>query len=140
MAYNKEKIFEQAKKEAEDTDTFFIEDVVSLVACSKATFYTFFPNNSEELDAIKEILGTNKVKKKREIRKLLAAGKGVELISLYKLLATDEERKALSMTHVDHTTKGNEIKSSPAIDYSKLSTAALKEIQAASKPNEDEKR
>ena len=60
MAYDRVKIFEDAKSEIEKNKLFFIEDVLAFVPCAKSTFYEFFPDKSEESDVLKELLGKNK--------------------------------------------------------------------------------
>ena len=42
MAYDKNKIFEQAKELIEKHKLFFVEDIVALLPCDKTTFYRFF--------------------------------------------------------------------------------------------------
>ena len=47
---------------------------------------------------------------KVKLRKKLSEGeKAAEILALYKLIATDEERRALSMQQIDHTTQGEKI-------------------------------
>ena len=60
MAYDRVKIFEDAKSAIEKNKLFFIEDVLAFVPCAKSTFYEFFPDKSEESDVLKELLGKNK--------------------------------------------------------------------------------
>jgi hypothetical protein len=113
MAYDKEVIFTKAKAAIEENNLFFIEDIVAFLPCSKPTFYEFFPVESNELNTLKELLDDNKVQTKVKIRKKLEMGeKAAELLALYKLICSDEERRSLQMQHIDHTTKGNEIKAS----------------------------
>jgi hypothetical protein len=110
MAYDKEAIFEQAKKEIKDNSLYFIEDVVAFLPIGKTTFYEFFQVESNEMNDIKELLDNNKITTKVKLRKKLGEGdKASEILALYKLIATEDERKALSMTHIDHTTKGEQI-------------------------------
>ena len=110
MAYDKNKIFEQAKQQVKEHSLYFIEDVVAFLPISKPTFYEFFPVDSNEFNDIKELLENNKISTKVKLRKKLGEGdKASEILALYKLIATDEERKALSMQHIDHTTKGEQI-------------------------------
>lgn len=110
MAYDKAKLFEQSKSIMQDEHIYFVEDIVSLLPCSKATFYEYFPAGSDELNALKDLLEQNKMRMKAKLRAKLSRGeKAAEILALYKLIATDDERKALSMTHVDHTTKGETI-------------------------------
>lgn len=104
MAYNKIKIFEQSKFVIKKHRLFFIEDVVAYLPCSKPTFYEFFPPESNELNILKELLETNKIEIKVEIRqKLLKGEKAAELIALYKLICSDDERRALSMQEIKHS-------------------------------------
>lgn len=104
MAYNKQDIFEKGMAAIEKYKLFFIHDVVSYLPCTKSTFYDFFPINSEEMDAIKEALETERITLKISIRKkLFESNRETGLLALYKLLCTDEERQMLSMTEVKVT-------------------------------------
>jgi len=110
MAYDKEKIYKEAVKAIEEHNLFFIEDIVSMITCSKPTFYDFFKVDSNELNALKDMLDANKIAMKVKLRTKLANGdKAAEILALYKLIATDSERRALSMQHIDHTTKGEKM-------------------------------
>lgn len=110
MRYDKNEIFEKAKQAIIDNSLYFIEDVVAFLPIVKVTFYDYFPVDSNEMNEIKELLDNNKISTKVKLRKKLGEGeKAAEILALYKLIATDEERRALSMQHVDHTTKGEQI-------------------------------
>ena len=109
MAYNKEELFEKAKEVTIARKLFFVEDIVAFMPCTKSTFYEHFPIHSDEMNCIKGLIEENKINVKVTIRSKLLKGKGMELIALYKLIGTDEERQRLSQQHVDHTTKGNEM-------------------------------
>lgn len=110
MAYDKKDILEKAKQAITENSLYFIEDVVAFIPVSKSTFYEYFPADSDELDDIKELLDNNKISMKVKLRRKLSEGdKAAEILALYKLIATEDERKALSMQHVDHTTKGEQI-------------------------------
>ena len=110
MAYDKNKIYEDAVKAIKEHGLFFVEDIVSMISCSKPTFYDFFKVDSNELNNLKDMLDSNKIAMKVKLRTKLANGdKAAEILSLYKLIATDSERRALSMQHIDHTTKGEKI-------------------------------
>ncbi|MCL6272536.1 hypothetical protein M3P19_00865 [Muricauda sp. 2012CJ35-5] len=105
MAYDKSELFATAIKETERHNLFFIEDVVSLLPCSRSTFYSHFPADSDELDELKEILGKNRIALKVELRKKWRESDNATLqMALMKLIATNEERKKLSQTYLDHTT------------------------------------
>lgn len=110
MGYNKEKLYKQALKVSENKNVYFIEDVVTLLPCSKQTFYDHFPVDSDEFDTIKANIEANKVSTKLELRTRLSEGdKAAEILALYKLIGTQEERKALSQNYTDHTTDGKKI-------------------------------
>lgn len=128
MAYNKEEIYKQALEATEKHDLFFIEDVVAYVSCGRSTFYELFPDGSDELDAIKELTSKNKITTKVKMRKnWLDSDNATLQMGLMKIISTDEEAHRLngSRTQTDITTKGEAIST---IDYSKLSTEALKEL------------
>jgi len=126
----KTEVFEEATNKAKEDGMHFIQDVIAFMSISKSTFYEWFPAESEEMETLKQLLNKNKIQTKIEIRQKLAKGdKAAELIALYKLLATPDERDALSMQRIDHTSKGKEIKSSSGIDYSKLSMETLLDLQ-----------
>lgn len=108
MAFDKKEIFDKAMKIAAESGVHFIEDVIAELPCQKTTFYDFFPSGSEESESIKRLVENNKIATKRKIRAQLAKGeKAAELIALYKLLATEDERRALSMQAVEHSGKVN---------------------------------
>lgn len=110
MAFNKEKLFDQAIKAIEENNLFFIEDIVAFLPCSKVTFYEHFKIDSNEMNAIKERLEMNKIKTKSSIRaKLYKSQKASELLALYRLIATPEEHRLLNQSYVDHTSKGQQI-------------------------------
>ena len=69
MAYDKTKIFEQAKELTVKHKLFFVEDIVAMLPCSKPTFYEFFPPDSNELNELKELIDTNRTYIKIGLRK-----------------------------------------------------------------------
>lgn len=128
MAYNKEKIYEQALKAIDKHNLFFIEDVIAYLPCVNSTFYEFFPIGSDESNTIKEMVEANKISTKVKMRKNWLDSENATLqMGLMKIIATEDEAHRLngSRTQTDITTKGEAVAS---IDYSKLSTEALKEI------------
>lgn len=60
MAYDRKKIFEQAKEMIIKHKLFFIDDIVSFLPCSKSSFYEFYPDGSDELDELKGLLEVNR--------------------------------------------------------------------------------
>ena len=112
MLYDKGKIFEQAKEEIEKNNLFFVKDIVAFLPRCRSTFYDYFPDGSDELDTIKEMLERNKIKTKSAIRaKLYKGEKAAELLALYRLICTNEERQMLNQNYIDITSKGGELKS-----------------------------
>ncbi len=110
MAYDKEHIYNEAIKAIEENHLYFISDVVAYVPCVSSTFYEFFPPDSEESENIKELLNDNRISTKVKLRRKLENGdKAAEILALYKLIATEDERRALSMQHIDHTSKGDKM-------------------------------
>ena len=110
MAYDKNKIFQQAKEAIEKNNLFFVEDIVAFLPISKPTFYEYFPIDSNELNDIKELLEQNKIRTKSSIRaKLWKSSKAAELLALYRLICTPEEHKLLNQSYVDHTSAGKRL-------------------------------
>ena len=106
MAYNRNDIYERAIKDIKEHNLYRIQDVVAFSPCVSSTFYEFFPADSEESETIKELLGENRIRTKTAIKaKLYNSDKAAELIALYKLLADDDERDALSMQRHEHSGK-----------------------------------
>lgn len=113
MAYDKEKIFNQAKQAIEKHKLFFIDDVVAFLPIARSTFYTWELDKSDEL---KELLDKNRVEVKSSLRSKWYKSTAPALqLALYKLVASPEEHKALQMNYTDHTTKGDKI--SPPISW-----------------------
>ena len=106
MAYDREKIYEQAEEAIKKNNLFFVEDIVAFLPCSKPTFYDFFPKNSNELNTLKDLLEDNKIKTKSSIRaKLWKSNRASELLALYRLIATPEEHQKLNQSYVEQTTR-----------------------------------
>ena len=130
MAYDKTKIFEQAKELTVKHKLFFIEDIVAMLPCSKPTFYEMFPLESNELNELKDLIDTNRISIKVGLRKKWNDSDAPALqLSLYKLICTNEERKNLSMTHNDVTTNGENM-NKPAISTDHLTVDEIKQLLA----------
>lgn len=108
MAYDRNKIFKQAQDVIREHNLFFIDDIVAWLPIGKTTFYEFFPLGSNELNELKKMLEDNKVRMKTSIRAKLYKGKGTDLIALYKMICTDDERKAIAMVNKTDLTSGDE--------------------------------
>ena len=110
MAYDRKKIFEQAKEMIVKHKLFFVEDIVAFLPCAKPTFYDFFPPDSNELNELKELLEQNRTTLKVSMRSKWYTSNAPALqMALMKLIATPEELKKLSMQFVesDNNTKLN---------------------------------
>jgi hypothetical protein len=110
MAYDRTKIFEQAKEAIQKHKLFFMDEVPDFLPCSRSTFYDYFPDGSDELDTFKSLIAINKTEIKTSLRSKWYKSNAPALqLALYKLIATPEEHKALQMQYNDHTTGGEKI-------------------------------
>ena len=100
MAYDRKKIFEQAKEMIVKHKLFFVEDIVAFLPCAKPTFYDFFPPDSNELNELKELLETNRTELKVSMRsKWYKSNSPALQMALMKLIGTPEELRKLSMSY-----------------------------------------
>lgn len=106
MAYDRKKIFEQAKEMIVKHKLFFVEDIVSFLPISKTTFYEYFTPDSNETNELKELLETNRTTLKVSMRSKWYTSNAPALqMGLMKLICTDEERKKLSTTYLENENK-----------------------------------
>jgi hypothetical protein len=102
MAYDKTKIFEQAKEVIVKHKLFFMDEVPDFLSCGRSTFYAFFPDGSDELDTLKELIAINKTQIKTSMRsKWYQSDNATLQMALMKLIATPEELKKLSMQFIE---------------------------------------
>lgn len=102
MAYDKDRILKELLKNIEsDENITSFEDAASTIAPDVSTLYTW---EFEKLENIKSLIQSNKVKVKQSLRNQWKKEKASPTLqlALYKLLSTDEERKALSMEYREH--------------------------------------
>jgi len=120
MAYDRKKIFEQAKEVTVKNKLFFIEDIVAFLPCSKNYFYDHFPPDSNEYDELKALLDTNRTTLKVSMRSKWYTSNAPALqMALMKLIATPEELRKLSMQFIESENNNkNEISIKP-IDWTK---------------------
>jgi len=108
--HSKDKLIELSKEAIVKNNLFFIDDIVAYLPISRMTFYNYF-SNTKEIEELREMLDENKIKTKSSIRaKLFRSEKAGELLALYKLICSDDERKMLNQQYIDHTSKDKEIK------------------------------
>lgn len=106
MAYDRKKIFEQAKEMIVKHKLFFVDDIVAFLPCSKSSFYEFYPDGSDELDELKGLLEINRTTLKVSMRSKWYTSNAPALqMALMKLIATPEELKKLSMQFVESENK-----------------------------------
>jgi hypothetical protein len=106
MAFDRDKLYQQAETAIKENNLFFIEDIIAFIPCSKQTFYDYFPVGSDEMDDLKGLLEKNKIRTKSAIRaKLYKSPKASELLALYRLICTPEERKMLNQNYIELTGK-----------------------------------
>jgi len=106
MAYDRKKIFEQAKEVIVKHKLFFIEDIVAFLPISKKTFYEYFPIDSNECNELKGLMETQRTELKVKMRSKWYNSNAPALqMALMKLIASPEELKRLSMTYTDNETK-----------------------------------
>jgi len=100
MAYDRKKIFEQAKEVTVKHKLFFIEDIVAFLPIAKKTFYEFYPVDSNESNELKELLEQNRTELKVSMRSKWYNSNAPALqMALMKLIASPEELRKLSMNH-----------------------------------------
>jgi hypothetical protein len=99
MAYDKNKIFEQAKEVIVKHKLFFFDDIIAFLPIASSTFYAWEMEKSEEL---KELLNQNRTELKVSMRSKWYKSNAPALqMALMKLIATPEELKKLSMQFVE---------------------------------------
>jgi hypothetical protein len=97
MAYDKTKIFEQAKEAIIKHKLFFIDDIIAFLPIAKSTFYEW---KLEQSDELKDLLNKNRTELKVSMRSKWYTSNAPALqMALMKLIATPEELRKLSMTH-----------------------------------------
>lgn len=117
MAYDRNKVFEQAKEMIVKHKLFFIEDIVAFLPISKPTFYDYFKPDSNEFNELKELLETNRTELKVSMRSKWYKSNAPALqMALMKLIASPEELRKLSMTYQDVTSDGEKINNQPIIN------------------------
>lgn len=99
MAYNPKDLEAKALEAIEKNKLFFIDDVIAYLPCSRATFYNL---ELEKLDTIKDALTKVKTEIKVSMRSKWYKSENPTLqMGLMKLIASADELKQLSMTHVE---------------------------------------
>lgn len=98
--YNSEELYQLAITACQDVNCTFIDDIISVLPCTKSTFYKYIPLGSHQLNHIKELLIANRVAIKKKLRKqwgFIDASAALQ-VALYKLIANDDELARLVNT------------------------------------------
>lgn len=112
-----EELLQQALDLCKKGGLLTIQDVIAYLPVNSSRFYDYFPAKSEGNLLIQEALEKSKRKACVSIRSRLyaMANNPTAQITVYKMLCSEEERAALSMTKTDITTNGKEIKTEPLV-------------------------
>jgi hypothetical protein len=109
MAYDKQKIFEQAKEMIVKHKLFFFDDIIAFLPIASSTFYAWEMEKSEEL---KELLNQNRTELKVSMRSKWYKSNAPALqMALMKLIATPEELKKLAMNYTESINTNTNINS-----------------------------
>jgi hypothetical protein len=115
MAYDKQKIFEQAKEMIVKHKLFFLDDIIAFLPISSSTFYLWEMEKSEEL---KELLNLNRTELKVSMRSKWYKSNAPALqMALMKLIATPDELKKLSMQYVESENKNTNVNLKDLISF-----------------------
>lgn len=99
MAYDKQELIRLSLDAIEKHQLVFIDEVVTFLPCTRATFYN---HELDKLDEIKEALNNVRTSTKTQLRNKWRDSDNAALqIGLFKLMATDEERKRLSTSYME---------------------------------------
>ena len=110
MAYDKEKLYTDVLNAIDIHRLKNFDHIEGFVAPCTKTLYDIFPMESDELHAIKRALEKNKINTKVKLVNNWEESENPTLqIAAFKLVATQEERKALSQNYTDVTSKDEKI-------------------------------
>ena len=116
MAYNKELIYEEVIKAIKDNKLKHFDYIEGFVEPCTKTLYEIFPMGGDESHAIKRELSLNKINSKTKmVNKWEESDNATLQIAAYKLIASDEERQALS-TNYQKTEHSGEVKTTSLSD------------------------
>ena len=99
--YNKREILESILSSSNES-IFFVGDMCTEVGISRATFYNLFPAGTKNNKLIMQKISKNRFLTRKGLQKKWFDSNNATLqLALYKLIATDEERKRLSSTYIE---------------------------------------
>lgn len=99
IKYNQDELVAQSLEAIQKYKLFFIDDIIAYLPCSRATFYNL---GLDKLDAIKDALVSVRTEIKVSMRsKWYKSDNPTLQMGLMKLIASPDELRQLSMTHVE---------------------------------------
>ena len=102
MAYDKQQIVDMALKAITEEDCVTVSEVLLFLPISSATFYGW---ELEKLEDIKEALETQRIKRKKNMRRKWVNSDNPALqIAEFKLIASDDEFDRLNTSKVKQDT------------------------------------
>jgi hypothetical protein len=108
MAYNTQNMVSQCFEVIKEKKLIWIEEIFAFVPFCKATFYN---KKLDELDSIKKALEDNRIEMKAVMRvKWLVSDNPTLQLALYRLIATPEEFDRLNVQRINHTSKGESMR------------------------------
>lgn len=132
MAYDTAELKKRALNLIKENNLFFHSDVFNLLGIVSSTYYLHFPSDSEDYQDLNLALLQNRANTKNSLRsKWYKSDNSTQTIALYKLIATDDERKRLSQTYTDITSNGDSVFTAPEINFNVVSPDPV-EVQTES--------
>ena len=103
MAYDKQELLNLALEAIKKNQLVFVDEVVTFLPCSRATFYN---HELDKLDELKDAISNVRTSMKSQMRNKWRESENATLqIGLMKLIASDEERKRLSTGYMETVQK-----------------------------------
>ncbi len=100
MAYKTEDLLKHALEAIEKHKLIFIDEIVSFIECSRATFYE---RGLDKSDILKKAVQVNKDEMKASLRKKWYVSENATVqIVLYKLIGTDDENDKINNQRIKH--------------------------------------
>lgn len=94
MAYDREKLIEKSLEAIEEHKLIFLSEVIAFLPCSSSTFYN---NELEKVEEIKEALNNQKIRAKVSMRRKWYNSESATLqMGFYKIVGTDHEAHRLN--------------------------------------------
>ena len=109
-----------------DLNILFITDLVAFLPISRATFYNY---GLDKLDILKEEIDNNRIRTKQALRAKWANSKSPALqIALYRMIATKEEKEAITLASAPKETEQEEKTEMPIIQMFASLKKSMKEL------------